>query len=175
MRAKVRQLRCELKSTKKGTKNISEYLLKIKNIVDSLTAIGDPISNQDHLDAVLEGLPEEYNPFVMMIYSRLDTPSISEVEGLLLVQEVQFEKFRQEQVAGSMTVNVAQGPQNQFSDNRGRGGGNRGHRGRGYRGGRGRGGPKPTCQICYKYGHDAYNCWNRFDKTYVQPPPPPPL
>lgn len=26
--------------------------------------------------------------------------------------------------------------------------------------------------MCYKYGHDAYHCWNRFDPNFVQPPPP---
>lgn len=62
MKAEVRQLCSELKSTKKGTRSMSEYLLQIKAIVDSLVAIGDPILEQDHIDVILDGLPEEYNP-----------------------------------------------------------------------------------------------------------------
>lgn len=46
----------------------------------------------------------------------------------------------------------------------------RGYRGRGNRG-RGRG-DRPTCQLCYKYGHGAFHCWNCFDENFVQPPPP---
>lgn len=63
----------------------------------------------------------------------------------------------------------------QFNQSYNRGGGrmNRGRGGRANRGGRGRGrGPRPTCQLCYKYGHDAFYCWNRFDQDFVQPPPP---
>lgn len=73
---------------------MSEYLMKLKEIVDSLIAIGDPVIEQDHIDAILEGLPEEYNSFVMMIYSRSDNPSVSNIETLLHVQEAQFDKFR---------------------------------------------------------------------------------
>lgn len=62
LKAKVRQLRSELKSTKKGTSSINEYVLKIKAIVDSLIAVGDTIIEQDQIDAILEGLPKEYNP-----------------------------------------------------------------------------------------------------------------
>lgn len=112
LKAKVRQFRSELQNTKKGTSPINEYLLRIKALVDSLMAIGDPISDQDHVDAMLEGLPEEYNSFVMMIYSKLGTPSIDEIEGLLLMQEDQFERYRQDLVALAVSVNLTQGPQN---------------------------------------------------------------
>lgn len=77
-------------------------------MVDSLQAIGDLITEQDHIDAVLEGLPEEYNSFVMMIYSRPDSPSITEIEGLLLVQEAQLDKYRQELASVPVSANVAQ-------------------------------------------------------------------
>lgn len=122
----MHQLRSELKNVKKGTQSISEYLLKIKAIVDALVAIGDPISDQDHIDAVLEGLPEEYSPFVMMIYSRIDPPSIHDIESLLMVQEVQLEKFKHDLSSGSVSANVAYTPNSnnnpRFNNFRGRGG-----------------------------------------------------
>lgn len=129
MKAKVRQFRSELKSTKKGSRSISEYLLRIKAIVDSLIAIGDSITYQDHVDAILDGLPEEYGALVMMIYRRSEPPTISKVEGLLLVQEAQLDKFKQELNPGIVTVNVAQGPHrsqgsSQFAGNGDRGGRN---------------------------------------------------
>lgn len=74
-------------------------------------------------------------------------------------------------------LHVAQRQQNQTQNNHNFGQrGGRGH-GRGGHDGHGRGcagrGNKPTCQICFKYDHDAFNCWNRFDESYVQPDPPP--
>lgn len=47
MKAKVRQLRSELKTTKKGSRSISEYVLRIKCIADLLIASGESISEQD--------------------------------------------------------------------------------------------------------------------------------
>lgn len=37
---------------------MNEYLLRIKVIIDSLTPIGDSISDQNHIDVVLDGLPD---------------------------------------------------------------------------------------------------------------------
>ncbi|KAF7803687.1 putative clathrin assembly protein [Senna tora] len=42
--AKVHQYRAELRTVKKGSKTVTEFLLKIKSIVDSLIAIGSPVS-----------------------------------------------------------------------------------------------------------------------------------
>ncbi|KAK2414066.1 hypothetical protein QL285_036702 [Trifolium repens] len=105
LKAKVRQLRSELKTIKKGTKSITEYVLRIRAIADTLLSIGDSVTEQDQIDSVLEGLPEEYNPFVMMIYGRPDSPSLFDIEALLLVQESQFEKFRQELTIPNASAN----------------------------------------------------------------------
>lgn len=143
-------------------------------------------------------LPEEYGPFIIMIYSRDNTPSVADIESLLLMQEAQIEKFKTEVSTASVSVNVAYGEPNSGSSNgsnnsgsysnnkgendsennrgkgsyRGRGGRNNNGNGRGS--GRYGSGPKLTCQLCFKYGHDAFNCWNRFDESFVQPSPPPP-
>uniref|UniRef100_A0A803PHM7 Retrovirus-related Pol polyprotein from transposon TNT 1-94-like beta-barrel domain-containing protein n=1 Tax=Cannabis sativa TaxID=3483 RepID=A0A803PHM7_CANSA len=54
-------------------------------------------------------------------------------------------------------------------NNRGRGGtNNNGNRGRfGGRGRGGRGGPKPTCQVCGRYGHSAAYCYNRYAESFM--------
>ncbi|KAK2402858.1 hypothetical protein QL285_052344 [Trifolium repens] len=122
LKAKVRQLRSELKTVKKGTKSISEFVLRVRAIADTLISIGDTVTEQDRIDSILDGLPEEYNPFVMMIYGRPDSPSLLDIEGLLLVQESQLEKFRQELVVPTASANLAQAS---------RGRGNGGSRGRG--------------------------------------------
>lgn len=85
MKARVHQLHLELKTSKKGNKTISEYVMRIRVIVDSLFAIGDPISERDQIDAISQGLPEEYNPFIMMIYRKGEPTYIYDVEALLYV------------------------------------------------------------------------------------------
>jgi histone deacetylase 1/2 len=175
LKSRAGQLRSELKNSKKLARSVNEYLLRIKTIINSLVAVGDIVSEQEHVDAILEGLPEEFNSFVMMIYSRFESPTVEDVEALLLLQEVQFEKFKQELSNHSASANLAQ-TASHASDahsetenqdlgtehynamaSRGRG------RGKG-RGGKGRGkgqasnqGKNP-CQICGKSNHDATGC-----------------
>ncbi|KAI5387765.1 hypothetical protein KIW84_073748 [Lathyrus oleraceus] len=60
-------------------------------------------------DDILQGLPEEYNPFIMMAYIKTDQMDIYEVGVLLYVQEAQLDKYRQELAAPSATTNVVQG------------------------------------------------------------------
>lgn len=48
----------------KGEKSITKYLARIQRIEDILDSIDDPIS---HLEAILDGLPEDYNTLVSII------------------------------------------------------------------------------------------------------------
>ena len=45
--------------------------------------MGSPISTEDHIDVILNGLPEEYDPY-----------TVDEIEALLLTQEEQLEKHK---------------------------------------------------------------------------------
>lgn len=59
MKAHVRQLHIELKSIKKGNHSVTEFVLRVKAIADSLLVIDDVVSEQDQVDSILNGLPEE--------------------------------------------------------------------------------------------------------------------
>lgn len=112
----------------------------------------------------------------MMIYCKPDSPSIYDIEVLLLVQEARLEKFSQELAVSNVFVNVAQTSQNQnlgFSHNDASSSGNfhNNSRGRDW-GGRGRGDNYPTFQLCHKYGHDAFSCWHRLDQGFIPLQPP---
>jgi histone deacetylase 1/2 len=201
LKSRARQLRSELKNTKKLSKSVNEYLLRIKAIVNSLIAVGDSVSEQEQVDSILEGLPEEFNSFGMMVYSRFETPTVEDVEALLLLQEVQFDKFKQELNNTSASANLAHAAtqasdsyseqENQeigtehynamASKGKGRGKG-RGGKGRGRGQGQASNQGKTTCQICGKPNHDAIGCWYRFDpqamkqasRGYNGAPPPRP-
>lgn len=79
MKACVHPLSAELKMSKKGTKTISEFVLCIKAIVDSLAAIEGPILERDPIYSILQGLPEEYNPFILMVHGKTGPMDIYEV------------------------------------------------------------------------------------------------
>jgi len=61
-------------------------------VVDSLTAIGSPICAEDHIDAILDGLLEEYDSFVTSVTSWLDPYTTQDIESLLMAQEDRFDK-----------------------------------------------------------------------------------
>ena len=66
-----------------------EFLLRTKCIVE-LGSCGDPILPHEHLDAILEGLPEEYSPVISVIESKYEPLLIGEVEALLLTHETRM-------------------------------------------------------------------------------------
>ncbi|CAI8612920.1 unnamed protein product [Vicia faba] len=101
IKAQFHQLRYKLKTSKKGTRSISKYILRIRTIANSLLAIGDPISEWDQVNAILQGLPEEYNSFIMMVYRKCDLTDMYEVEALLYIQEAQLDKYKQELATSS--------------------------------------------------------------------------
>lgn len=188
-KAKINQLKTQLRMLKKGSLPITEYLLKIKKLVDSLSAVGAPMTVSDHIDAVLEGLPEEYNSFIVSVTSRTDPYTVNQIESLLVAQEDRIEKRKKDTPAPMSANPVAQSTptppkspkpnsSSGFSQPRsfpnnnsgGRFGPSRGS----FRGGRGRGGRssfsnKPQCQVCGKYGHMAWQCYHRFNSQFVSP------
>ncbi|XP_061340842.1 uncharacterized protein LOC133287288 [Gastrolobium bilobum] len=91
--AKVKQLKNQLKSIKKKGPT-SEYLLQIKKIVDSLGAVGSPITDAEYSEAILDGLSDEYTPLITSAMSRSPPFSIIELEAFLLAQEEMLERFK---------------------------------------------------------------------------------
>jgi len=61
--AKLQQLRYELHATQLDQGSISEFMLKIQTIIDSLQDIGDHVSAKEHLDVILEGMFLRYVNF----------------------------------------------------------------------------------------------------------------
>ena len=88
-------------------RSVSEYLLQIQTIMDSIGSIGVTISLDEHLDVVLEGLPREYVSTMSLICSKFEPLSIDEVERLLLSHESRLDKFQKHD---SQTIlNLTQG------------------------------------------------------------------
>jgi len=82
-RAQIKIFRLRLKIPKQD-RSVSTYLLEIKTTVDSLVAIGAPVFVDDQVETILDGLSEDYDPFVSSIMSRSEPYTINKIEALLL-------------------------------------------------------------------------------------------
>ncbi|GMJ02624.1 hypothetical protein HRI_003931600 [Hibiscus trionum] len=168
----VMTLHCRLKSLKKGDLNMRTYIAQVKEICDALTACGSPVSDLEKIATILNGLPIEYKPFIVVITASREPYTLDAVVSVLIDAEVQQTTF---DLANnfSTSVNVAQvsadesgsrSDMRSFSQNQpGRQWYQSGN------GGRGRS-SRPQCQICGKIGHMADRCWYRYNKSYSDQP-----
>ena len=196
VRAKISQFQTQLKTVKKDSLSMNDYLLKIRNLVDLLALVDNKLTDREHINAIFEGLSSDYETFILSIETRKEAYSVDEIESLLLAQETRIEKRTDGQLSMDLSMaNFTQVPgttcphgsastgssgSNGFSGNsQGRGnfqgrGPNRGGfngrgRGRGGRFGRGGGNGKPQCQVCGKFGHIALKCYYRFNHDFLGP------
>lgn len=162
-----------MKSTKKGSRSINEFITRIRVLATSLDAIGDRVSDHNLVDVVLDGLPEEYNSLILFAFSKPDVLDLSELESPLLVQKEQLDKFCQEIATPSVSANLV------HTTARGAHAGGRfgkGRYGHGRGCGRARGPPPancPTCHVCNKPGPIALDRWYRYDEFYTPQAPAP--
>jgi len=84
--AQIKKFCLRLKTSKQD-RSINTYLLDLKKIIDSFAAIGAPVSINNQVKVILDGLSEDYDPFVASIMSRLEPCTINEIEALLVAQE----------------------------------------------------------------------------------------
>lgn len=66
-------MRAELRSTMLEDKSVEEYLVRIKALVDVLASVGDPVPDQQHIDVILEGLPQDFASVISVIESKFDS------------------------------------------------------------------------------------------------------
>ncbi|XP_020093459.1 uncharacterized protein LOC109719366 [Ananas comosus] len=188
-------LKSELRSIKKGSMSMSDYMQKIKTIGNALQAIGEIESDHNLVMTVLLGLPEEYRGFVSALNTHRNKPTFEQLRPLLMQEETEVQ--RRTSVTTSSAIPTIDSEA--LYANRGRG--NRGGRGGRYRGGRGqrgrhysgRGSPEiypqsqpnypqqsytPNqqpyipksgiqCQICGKFNHSALQCRQRFNHSFA--------
>ena len=63
---------------------MNEYLLKIRGFVDLLAFVGMNLSVNDHIDAIIDGLPSEYDTFFLIINCWTEDYLVEEIKTLLL-------------------------------------------------------------------------------------------
>ncbi|KAJ0984996.1 hypothetical protein J5N97_003352 [Dioscorea zingiberensis] len=162
----------QLSTLQKKDLSISDYFRKVKNLTDTLSAIGNPLQEEEIVSYLLAGLGSEYDPLVTSVTTRIDPITMGDLYAHLLSFELRLE-HNSTSLQIAATNNVSRNPTNQ---GRGSSRNNRG-RGRG-RGGRfpngcgnpaqGSNGPRSICQVCGKPGREALHCYHRFDHTYSE-------
>lgn len=93
-------------------------MLKIKKSIYALIAIGEPITDNKHINAILDGLLDEYDNFVINVSMRSESYSVAELEALLMTQEDRIE--RNKKIVENSTTNqfvTANIAQSSFSTN----------------------------------------------------------
>ena len=86
-KARVMQLRLEFQTTRKGSLSMMEYILKLKNLADSLAVIGEPVSDRDQILQLLGGLGANYNSIVASLTACEDDISLLIIHSILLTHE----------------------------------------------------------------------------------------
>uniref|UniRef100_A0A2N9FW36 Retrotransposon Copia-like N-terminal domain-containing protein n=1 Tax=Fagus sylvatica TaxID=28930 RepID=A0A2N9FW36_FAGSY len=133
---------------------------KLKQLVDTLAAVHRPLDDFEVNSYLLVGLSSDYESMIVSI-QMLAAPM---------------------NVAAPLVNTITTTPSNSNKGGRGNRSHNFSHGGRGNGGrsrGRGRGcgvlGPappttsRPTCQVCHKVGHNAFDCYHRYDHAYQGP------
>lgn len=89
-RAQVRDLKQQLHSLKKGNESISEYMQRAKLIADKLISLENNVSNDDLVDAIIDGLNGLGSPYRYLcrfLEARMTAVSYDDLFGLLLTEE----------------------------------------------------------------------------------------
>ncbi|KAL5799265.1 hypothetical protein ACOSQ4_032149 [Xanthoceras sorbifolium] len=147
--AKIMQIRSQIQGTKKGSMTITECVLKLRTLADSLAAFGYPMSERDLLLSVLQGLGNEYDACIV---------TITAIQSTITVQDAQFLLMSYEARLDYASTNFVQS-----GNGRGQQSYNRGRRGRGRGNGRGRG---TMCQLYGRVGRYSAICYHRFDQNF---------
>ena len=82
----------ELQTIKKGSDTVTQYLQKIKDARDHLSAAGVYFEDDDIVILALNGLPSDYNTFRCMVRGRDNVLSLKDFWSQLLAEEATLEQ-----------------------------------------------------------------------------------
>ncbi|XP_062118762.1 uncharacterized protein LOC133832434 [Humulus lupulus] len=103
----VSEVRTTLQNIKKEGLTTFAYLQKLTSLCNTLASLDNPVSPQDHLIYLLNGLGSDYNAFVTSIQARSMKPSIEEVHSLLLSHDARLDRQNADANLSSLHVNFS--------------------------------------------------------------------
>ncbi|KAL5861880.1 hypothetical protein ACOSQ4_003176 [Xanthoceras sorbifolium] len=144
--ARIMHLRSQLQTLKKGAMSMTDFVVKMKGIVDSLMAAGQTITELDLVSYVLGGLGQEFDP-VIATYSLLLTLLLS----YQLLHQMFFIEFTKMNCLPIFLERIKVLEKRFKGRGRGKSGMFNNYR--------------PTCQLGGKSGHFATVCYYRYDQS----------
>lgn len=195
-RARTTNVRLALATTKKENMSVAQYYSKMKGLADEMAAAGKPLDDEELVMYICNGLDLEFNPLVFALVTRIEPVTPTELYSQLLSFETRLKLRLGTGSSSANTARRGGRGGNQQMRGSGRGGRGRSSFGQGS-GGRSSGGRgqqqqsrhnqqnqsrrnfpirptathdsngRPICQVCFKTGHTALECWHRFDENYV--------
>uniref|UniRef100_A0A803PM38 Integrase catalytic domain-containing protein n=1 Tax=Cannabis sativa TaxID=3483 RepID=A0A803PM38_CANSA len=179
-KAKMDEYRTKIQTARKGALSMADYLRQKRQWADVLALAGEPYPENQLVSNVLSGLDIEYLPMVLLIEARGST-TWQQLQDMLLSLDSKMERLHSFSGSSKLT-GVPMNPSASLANKGPHPGANRGNHNNNNRGGhsnnrgsnnrsRGRGGrtsgPRPTCQVCGKYGHSAAHCYNRGASNHI--------
>ncbi|KAK1653419.1 hypothetical protein QYE76_071224 [Lolium multiflorum] len=83
------QLEADFRNTPQGDLSISDYCAKLKNLADSLTDVGQPISDETLVLTLLRGLNDTYAHLRSFLPFQVPFPSFLQTRSALILEETQ--------------------------------------------------------------------------------------
>lgn len=84
----------QLATATKGSKSAIDYFHSIKRLADELAVAEQPMTHDDIITYVLEGLSHEYDSFVASISACTDSVTLEEIYSLLLTTEARLSRHQ---------------------------------------------------------------------------------
>ena len=163
-KSRIMELQTRLHNLRKDTMTVDDYVQLVRSLGDELRVSGSMMNEHDLTFALLRGLGSTYNPFFASTSLLLDSLTFDDVACNLKTYESHLQRQSEEHKTHIFppTAHITQTGQSEQGYNRG----GRTNRGRG----RNQGRNTPRCQLCFKPGHRVVNCYERFNRDFVQPP-----
>ncbi|KAL4563316.1 hypothetical protein LXL04_027356 [Taraxacum kok-saghyz] len=166
-RATRMAMKHQLQTLSKGSMSMIDYIEKKRTIADSLAENLTPVSTEDLIGYILQGLDSSYGPFTSAVMLKDDIASVDDLVGLLLHEEARIEHdhLRNSIAPADAPTTTLVAPPAALTANRqsrfpsqSSGSSNSSPSGNRSVDNRRR---RPHCQLCQKPGHEAINCWQR--------------
>ncbi|KAJ0962599.1 hypothetical protein J5N97_027721 [Dioscorea zingiberensis] len=90
-KARIMQIRLQLSTRQKKDMSVADYFNKVKQLADTLAAIGRPLEDEEIITYLLAGLDSEFDPLVTSVTTRTDAMSLSDIYAHLLSFEMRLE------------------------------------------------------------------------------------
>ncbi|MBA0875988.1 hypothetical protein Goshw_002516, partial [Gossypium schwendimanii] len=152
--SKLMAYRRALHSQRKGELGMKEFLMKVKGCCDNLASCGEIIGEHEHITAILNGLPPDYESVITIITASQIPYTVQGVTSMLLDTEARQQVVRTKvSSSANLVSNVSSDDPDSLptyqpsSSARGRG---RGHSSS----------SRIQCQLCGKAGHLVDRCYH---------------